>query len=67
MERRINDKWSVFAEIFANSKAAPDEKGTFAGAVAAEYQVNSHFNVFVSTGYDTDDTWNMRPGFNIHF
>jgi hypothetical protein len=67
VERRINDDWSVFAEVFANSKPSPDEKGTFAGAVAVEYQVNKHFNVFVSTGYDTDKTWNIRPGFNIHF
>ncbi len=67
VERVINEKWSVFAEVFGNSKPDPDTKGTFAGAIAAEYQVTKHFNVFVSVGYDTDHLFNVRPGFNIHF
>ncbi len=67
VERKITDKWSVFAEVFANSSPAAGERGTFSGAVATEYQFNEHFNVFVSVGYDTDHLFNVRPGFNIPF
>lgn len=67
VERKITDKWSVFAEVFANSSPATGEKGTFSGALATEYQFNEHFNAFVSVGYDTDHLFNVRPGFNIPF
>lgn len=66
-ERKISDKLSVFGEVFGNTSPAKGESGTFAGAVAMEYQVNDHFNYFVSVGYDTDNLFNIRPGFNIHF
>ncbi len=54
--------------VSANSKTVGlSDQGTFARAVAAEYQVTDHFNVFVSVGYDTDHLFNVRPGFNIQF
>ena len=65
IEREITDKWSVFVEVFANTKPTVGEKGTFSGAVATEYKITNHFNMFVSVGYDTDQLMNVRPGFNI--
>ncbi len=67
VEREITDKWSVYAEVFGNSKAAAGDVGTFAGAVATEYKFTEHFNVFISVGYDSDHLFNMRPGFNFVF
>lgn len=67
VERQLTDKWSVFAEVFANSKPAVGDVGTFAGAVATEYKFTEHFNAFVSVGYDTDRLFNVRPGFNIEY
>ena len=67
VQHPITDKLEFIAEIFGNSKPSADEKGTFAGAVALEYEVNKHFNFFVSVGYDTDHTFSVRPGFNIPF
>jgi hypothetical protein len=67
VERKITDKWSVFAEVFANSSPATGSKGTFSGAIATEYSFHEHFNVFVSVGCDTDRLFNVRPGFNIPF
>lgn len=67
IERKITDNFSVFAEIFGNTKVAAEEKGTFAGAIATEYQLSKHSNVYLSAGYDTDHLFNIRPGFNIHF
>ncbi len=67
VEREITDKWSVYAEVFANTKPTVGEKGTFSGAIATEYKFNEHFNAFVSVGYDTDQLFNVRPGFNIPF
>lgn len=66
-ERKLSDKLSVFGEVFGNTSPAQGTPGTFAGAVAFEYQVSPHFNYFVSAGYDSDDLFNIRPGFNIHF
>jgi len=66
-EYKVTPKWSVFGEIFGNSKPSVDEKATFAGAAATEYQITEHFNVFVSVGYDTDRVFNVRPGFNFVF
>ena len=37
VEREITDKWSVYAEVFANTKPTVDEKGAFSGAIATEY------------------------------
>jgi hypothetical protein len=67
VEREITDKWSVFAEVFANTKPTVGEKGTLSGAIATEYKFTEHFNAFVSVGYDTDHLFNVRPGFNIPF
>lgn len=67
LQRVINDQWSVYGEVFGNTKVSDGEKGTVAAAVATEYQVNNFFNVFVSLGYDSDDVASIRPGFNIHF
>ena len=67
VERKITDKWSVFAEVFANSKPAVGDVGTFAGAIATEYKFTEHFEAFVSVGYDTDHLFNVRPGFNIEY
>lgn len=67
VEREITDKWSVFAEIFGNTKPTVGEKGTFSGAVATEYKFTEHFNAFISVGYDTDRLFNFRPGFNFVF
>ena len=67
VERKITDKWSVFAEVFANSKPAVGDVGTFAGAIATEYKFTEHFETFVSVGYDTDHLFNVRPGFNIEY
>jgi hypothetical protein len=63
----MTDQWSVFAEVFANSSPATGSKGTFSAAIATEYQFTSHFNAFVSVGYDSDGLFNVRPGFNIPF
>ena len=67
VERKITEKWSVFAEVFANSSPAVGERGTFSGAIATEYKFTSHFNAFVSVGYDSDHLSNVRPGFNFEF
>jgi hypothetical protein len=67
VERKMTDRWSVFAEVFANSSPATGQTGTFSAAIATEYQFSNHFNVFVSVGYDTDGLFNVRPGFNIPF
>ena len=67
IERKVTENWSVFAEVFGNSKATTGERGTFSGAIATEYEITKHFNVFVSVGYDTDHVFNVRPGFNVHF
>ena len=67
VEREITPKWSVFAEVFGNTKPEVGGKGTFAGAIATEYKFTEHFNAFVSVGYDTDRVFNVRPGFNIPF
>ncbi|MDB6173107.1 MAG: hypothetical protein JWL59_2418 [Chthoniobacteraceae bacterium] len=67
VEYKITESWSVFAEVFANSKPTVEEKGTFAGAIATEYQFGKHFNAFASVGYDSDHLLNFRPGINIPF
>ncbi len=67
VERKLTPKWSVFAEVFANSKPEAGAKGTFSGAVATEYAFTEHFNAFVSVGCDTDRVFNVRPGFNFVF
>ncbi len=67
VERVITENWSLFAEVFANSKPAEGEKGTFSGALATEYKFTKMFNAFVSVGYDTDHLFNVRPGFNFEF
>ena len=67
VERKITDKWSIFAEVFANSSPASGDRGTFSGAIATEYSFHEHFNAFVSVGYDTNHLFNVRPGFNIPF
>ena len=67
VEREISDKWSVFAEVFGNSRPAVEEVSTVAGAVATEYKFTEHFNMFVSVGYDTGHLFNVRPGFNFVF
>ena len=66
-EYAITNKLVFIAEIFGDSKSAAGEKGAFAGAVALEYEINKHFNFFVSVGYDTDHTFSVRPGFNLPF
>jgi hypothetical protein len=67
VQHPLTEKLEFIAEIFGNSKPAAGEKGTFAGAMALEYEFNKHFNVFLSVGYDTDHTFSVRPGFNIPF
>ena len=67
VERKMTDRRSVFAEVFANSSPATGENGTFSTAIATEYQFTNHFNAFVSVGYDSDGLFNVRPGFNIPF
>ena len=67
LQRIVSDKVSLFAEVFGNTSPADGVNSTFAGAIAMEYQVTDHFNWFVSAGYDTDQLFNIRPGFNIHF
>lgn len=66
-ERVVSDKLSLYGEVFGNTSPARGQKGTVAGAVAMEYQSSPHFNWFVSVGYDSDQLFNIRPGFNIHF
>jgi hypothetical protein len=66
-ERKLGERLSVFGEVFGNTSPATGERGTVAEAVAMEYQVGPHFNYFVSVGYDSNDLFNIRPGFNIHF
>jgi len=67
VQRNVTDRLGLYAEIFGNSSPASGEKGTFAGAIAAEYKFNEHFNVFTSLGYDTDHVVTLRSGFNIEF
>lgn len=67
VEREITDQWSLFAEVFGNSRPAIGERSTFSGALATEYKFTQHFNAFVSVGYDTDHLVNIRPGFNFLF
>ena len=67
VEREITPKWSIYAEVFGNTKPEVGVRGTFAGAIATEYKFTEHFNAFVSVGYDTDRTFNVRPGFNFVF
>ncbi len=67
IEREITDKWSVFGEVFGNSRPAIGERSTFSGALATEFKFTEHFNTFISVGYDTDHLFNFRPGFNFVF
>ena len=67
VEREITNKWSIFAEVFGNSRPAHLDVSTFAGAIATEYKFTEHFEAFVSVGYDTDYLFNVRPGFNIEY
>lgn len=67
IQTKLTEKLTVFAEVFDNSSPAKGESGTFAGAVAAEYEFNKNFNVFTSIGYDTDDVVTVRSGFNLEF
>lgn len=67
VQHPITSKLMGIAEIFGNSAPTESEKATFAGAVALEYTAGEHFNIFISVGYDSDDTWSIRPGFNIPF
>jgi hypothetical protein len=67
VERVVTHDLSLFAEIFGNTSPAEGEKGTFSGAVAAEYKLSEHYNVFLSVGYDTDKVASLRTGFNIEY
>lgn len=67
VQRTLTENLSVFAEMFGNSSPAIGEKGTVAGAVAMEYQLGKHCNVFLSVGYDSDKVVTLRPGFNVFF
>lgn len=67
VQRNITERLGLYAEIFSNSSPAFGEKGTFAGAIAAEYKFNEHFNVYTSLGYDTDNVTTLRSGFNIEW
>ena len=67
VQRNITERLGLYAEIFSNSSPAFGEKGTFAGAIAAEYKFNEHFNVYTSLGYDTDSVTTLRSGFNIEW
>jgi len=67
VEREITEKWSVYAEVFANSIPAVGEAATSSVAVATEYRFTENFNAFVSVGYDTNGLFNVRPGFNLEF
>lgn len=67
VEYKFTPKFSMFAEIFANSSPAKGENGTFAGAIATEYRFTEHFSSYLSVGYDSDSLLSIRPGFNIEF
>ena len=67
VQRNITERLGLYAEIFSNSSPAFGEKGTFAGAIAAEYKVNEHLNMYTSIGYDTDNVTTLRSGFNIEW
>jgi hypothetical protein len=67
VERKVTDRWSLFAEIFTNSSPASGERGTLSGAIATEYKFTNHINAFISVGYDTDHLFNFRPGLNFEF
>ena len=67
VQRDVVENLTLYAEIFSNSSPAIGEKGTFAGAIAAEYKFNAHYNVFASLGYDSDHVSAFRSGFNFEF
>lgn len=67
LEKRVTEKFSIFAEIYGNTAPSATEKSTFAGAMSVEYKFNETYAVFTSVGYDTNDTAIIRSGFNIEF
>ncbi len=67
VEYKFTPKFSMLAEIFANSSPVKGEKGTFAGAIATEYRFTEHISTYLSVGYDTNSVLSIRPGFNIEF
>jgi len=64
VEYIIRENWSVYFETFYNSSPARGEKETLSFAVATEYRLSDHWNVFVSLGDDTDGLITARTGFN---
>ena len=67
IQHPITKRLEGIVEIFGNTKPNSSEQATFAGAVALEFEIKKHFNIFLSVGYDTDKTLSVRPGFNIPF
>ncbi len=67
VQHPITDNLEWIGEIYGNTRASSEEKGTFAGGTALEYTINKHFNIFLAVAYDTDKTFSIRPGFNIPF
>jgi hypothetical protein len=60
----ISEKWTGYAEVFGNTSPEAGVRGTFSGAVGAEYQLSEHVNSFVSLGLDTDHLTVVRMGVN---
>ncbi len=65
LEKRVTEKFSVFAEIYGNTAPSVTEKASFAGAMSVEYKFNETYEVFTSVGYETNNTAIIRAGFNV--
>jgi hypothetical protein len=60
----ITEKWTGYGEVFGNTTPETGARGTFSGAVGAEYQWSEHINSFVSVGLDTEHLTVVRTGVN---
>ncbi len=60
----ITKRLTGYAEVFGNTPPESGVSSTLSGAVALEYELSKHTNVFISEGYDTDHLTTTRIGFN---
>jgi hypothetical protein len=60
----ISEKWTGYGEVFGNTSPEAGVRGTFSGAIGAEYQWSEHVNSFGSLGLDTDHLTVVRMGIN---
>ena len=58
-------RFTGFLEFFANTAPQSGERGTSSVAIAGEYQLTDHTNVFLSVGDDTDNTKIVKSGLNF--